>query len=69
MRIGFIGIGNMGEPMAAHIARELGQAMAVEAPLTALVSERWASARDAVGPGRDNTEAYIAWSAKPPKVT
>ena len=52
-----------------HIARELGQAMAVEAPLTELVGERWAAARDAVGPGRDNTEAYIAWSAKPPKVT
>jgi 3-hydroxyisobutyrate dehydrogenase len=49
------------------IAEALGQAMKIEAPLTQLVSSRWASARDAVGASRDNTEAYLAWS-KPAKV-
>ena len=44
------------------IAEDLGHAMAIEAPLTGLVSKRWASARDKVGPTRDNTEAYLAWS-------
>ncbi len=47
------------------IAEDLGRAMAVEAPLTELVSRRWAEARDAVGAGRDNTEAYLAWSGEP----
>ncbi len=44
------------------IAEALGQAMEIEAPLTQLVSRRWATARDKVGATRDNTEAYLAWS-------
>jgi 3-hydroxyisobutyrate dehydrogenase len=49
------------------IAEGLGVAMGVEAPLTELVSRRWASARDKVGAMRDNTEAYLAWSAESDK--
>jgi 3-hydroxyisobutyrate dehydrogenase len=48
-----------------RIAEELGEAMKIIAPLTRLVSQRWASARDIVGPARDNTEAYLAWSTPP----
>ncbi len=44
------------------IAEALGQAMNIDAPLTQLVSRRWAAARDTVGATRDNTEAYLAWS-------
>jgi 3-hydroxyisobutyrate dehydrogenase len=47
------------------IAEGLGAAMGVEAPLTELVSRRWASARDKIGAQRDNTEAYLAWNAPP----
>jgi 3-hydroxyisobutyrate dehydrogenase len=43
------------------IAKDLGVAMAVEAPLTKLVNKRWKTARDTVGATRDNTEAYLAW--------
>ena len=50
-----------------RIAKELGLAMQIEAPLTQLVSQRWSTARDAVGFSRDNTEAYLAWS-KPASV-
>jgi 3-hydroxyisobutyrate dehydrogenase len=54
------------------IAEELGEAVKVDAPLTKLVSRRWAEARDKVGATRDNTEAYLAWDtskapAKPAK--
>jgi 3-hydroxyisobutyrate dehydrogenase len=44
------------------IAEELGEAVKIEAPLTKLVSRRWAEARDKVGATRDNTEAYLAWA-------
>jgi 3-hydroxyisobutyrate dehydrogenase len=44
------------------IAEDLAHAMAIDAPLTELVSRRWAFARDAIGATRDNTEAYLAWS-------
>jgi 3-hydroxyisobutyrate dehydrogenase len=43
------------------IAEDLGKAMGVDAPLSRLVSERWALARDTLGPGKDNTEAIRAW--------
>ena len=46
------------------IAADLGCAMTIEAPLTRLVRERWAEARDVLGPKRDNTEAYRAWARK-----
>ena len=51
------------------IAEALAEAMAIDAPLTRLVSARWAAARDAVGPTRDNTEAYLAWSKAKKKRT
>jgi 3-hydroxyisobutyrate dehydrogenase len=44
------------------IAATLGNAMGIDAPVLDLVTRRWAEARDAVGPMRDNTEAYLAWS-------
>ena len=43
------------------IAADLGTAVGLDAPLTRLVSERWALARDRLGPQRDNTEAILAW--------
>jgi 3-hydroxyisobutyrate dehydrogenase len=50
------------------IAEALGHAMEIEAPLVELVARRWADARDAVGPMRDNTEAYLAWNKSTPKI-
>ncbi len=44
-----------------RIAAELADAAGARAPLTAIVRDRWAEARDALGPARDNTEAYLAW--------
>jgi 3-hydroxyisobutyrate dehydrogenase len=43
--------------IAADLARDLG----LDAPLVRLVSERFESARDALGYGRDHTEAIKAW--------
>jgi 3-hydroxyisobutyrate dehydrogenase len=44
-----------------RIAAELAEAVGENAPLTALVRDRWAEARDKLGPARDNTEAFRAW--------
>lgn len=43
------------------IAADLGAAVHLDAPLTRLVSERWALARDALGYTADNSEAIKAW--------
>lgn len=43
------------------IAADLARSMKLDAPLSRLVSERWAQARDALGANRDNTEAILAW--------
>jgi len=43
------------------IAADLGRAMKLDAPLSRLVADRWAEARDVRGPNRDNTEAILAW--------
>jgi 3-hydroxyisobutyrate dehydrogenase len=43
--------------IAADLAHELG----LEAPLTELVSQRFAAARETLGPTRDHTEAIKAW--------
>lgn len=43
------------------IAADLANEMHQEAPLTQLVKDRWAFARDRLGPMRDNTEAILAW--------
>ncbi len=44
-----------------RIAAELAEESGARAPIIPLVRDRWAEARDAVGPTRDNTEAILAW--------
>ncbi len=46
------------------IAADLGAAMKQYAPLLDLVKERWAYARDTLGPAKDHSEAIIAWKAQ-----
>ncbi len=43
------------------IAADLGRAVKLDAPLTRLVSERYARARDQLGATRDNSEAILSW--------
>jgi 3-hydroxyisobutyrate dehydrogenase len=43
------------------IAAGLGKAMGADAPLSRVVADRWAEARNALGPHRDNTAAILAW--------
>jgi 3-hydroxyisobutyrate dehydrogenase len=45
--------------IAADLANEVQQ----DAPLAQLVKDRWALARDRLGPTRDNTEAILAWES------
>jgi len=45
------------------IASDLATAVGIDAPLSKLIVERWASARDRLGANRDNTEAILAWSS------
>jgi 3-hydroxyisobutyrate dehydrogenase len=49
-----------------RIASDLGEAMKVDAPLTRLVKQRWADAREELGATRDNTEAFKAWDKSLP---
>lgn len=42
-------------------AADLAAQVRLDAPLTRLVSERWALARERLGPARDNTEAILSW--------
>jgi 3-hydroxyisobutyrate dehydrogenase len=44
-----------------RIAAELAEESGADAPIIPLVRDRWAKARDALGPARDNTEAILAW--------
>jgi 3-hydroxyisobutyrate dehydrogenase len=44
-----------------RIASDLGEAMKLNAPLSRLVKERYATARDEIGAAKDNTEAIRAW--------
>ena len=43
------------------IARALADAAGVDAPMSALVDERWSQALAALGGDRDHSEAYKAW--------
>lgn len=43
------------------IAADLARAVSMDAPLTQLVSERWALARDRLGGERDNSAAILSW--------
>ena len=43
------------------IAADLGEAVALDAPVSRLVRERWAAARDKLGATRDTSEAILSW--------
>jgi 3-hydroxyisobutyrate dehydrogenase len=43
------------------IAADLGEAVKFDAPVSRLIRERWAMARDQLGPTRDNSEAILSW--------
>ena len=43
------------------IAADLGEAMKLDAPISRLVRDRFAMARDKLGGGRDNSAAILAW--------
>jgi 3-hydroxyisobutyrate dehydrogenase len=44
------------------IAADLGEAVKLDAPLSRLVRDRWAKAREAIGYNADNTEAIKSWN-------
>ena len=43
------------------IAADLGEGVGLDAPLSRLVADRWAAARDRLGPSRDHMEAFLIW--------
>jgi 3-hydroxyisobutyrate dehydrogenase len=43
------------------IAADLGEAVRLDAPVSRLIRERWAAARDRLGATRDTSEAMLAW--------
>jgi len=43
------------------IAADLGEAMKLDAPVSRLIRERYATARDQIGAGRDSSAAILAW--------
>ncbi|HVW19542.1 MAG TPA: NAD(P)-dependent oxidoreductase [Solirubrobacteraceae bacterium] len=43
------------------IAASLAESSGLETPVVGLVAQRWAQARDALGPARDHSEAHKAW--------
>jgi 3-hydroxyisobutyrate dehydrogenase len=43
------------------IAADLGEAVRLDAPMSRLIRERWAAARDRLGATRDTSEAMLAW--------
>jgi len=47
-----------------NIAADLSDTLSADAPHIRLASERWAAARDALGPGADHSKAILAWQAK-----
>ena len=44
-----------------RIAADLGEAVNLDAPVSRLIRERYATARDAIGGERDNSAAILAW--------
>ncbi|MGA2510747.1 MAG: NAD(P)-dependent oxidoreductase [Candidatus Acidiferrales bacterium] len=44
-----------------RIAADLGEAVRLDAPLSRLIRERWAFARDRLGATRDTSEAILGW--------
>ena len=50
-----------------RIAADLGEAVGLDAPVSRLVRERWAAARDKLGASRDTSEAILGWKDDLPK--
>jgi 3-hydroxyisobutyrate dehydrogenase len=50
-----------------RIAADLGEAVGLDAPVSRLVRERWAAARDKLGATRDTSEAILGWKDDLPK--
>jgi 3-hydroxyisobutyrate dehydrogenase len=46
-----------------RIAADLGEHVKLDAPVSRLIRERWAMARDQLGPTRDNSEAIRSWDS------
>jgi len=44
-----------------RIAADLGEAVGLDAPVSRLIRERWAYARDRLGATRDTSEAILGW--------
>ncbi len=49
------------------IAADLTEAVRLNAPLSRLIRERWAAARDHLGPGADTSAAILAWKENLPE--
>lgn len=47
-----------------RIAADLGEAVKLDAPVSRLIRERWAMARDRLGATRDNSEAILSWDSE-----
>jgi 3-hydroxyisobutyrate dehydrogenase len=45
-----------------RIAADLGEAVKLDAPVSRLIRERWALARDRLGAAKDNSEAILSWN-------
>jgi len=52
-----------------RIAADLGEAVGLDAPLSRLIRERWAHAREKLGATRDTSEAILGWKDDLPKDT
>ena len=44
-----------------RIAADLGEAMQLDAPVSRLIRERWAVARDRLGAASDTSAAILGW--------
>ena len=62
--VGFIGLGTIGRPMAANLARTGFEALGTDAPLSRDMKARWAAAVAALGPDADFTRAVTHWKPK-----
>ncbi|MGD0957073.1 MAG: NAD(P)-dependent oxidoreductase [Candidatus Acidiferrales bacterium] len=50
-----------------RIAADLGEAVKLDAPLSRLIRERWAVARDRLGPTSDTSAAILSWKDNLPE--
>jgi 3-hydroxyisobutyrate dehydrogenase len=52
-----------------RIAADLGEAVNLDAPVSRLIRERWAAARDRLGAASDTSAAILGWKDDLPKLT